>query len=55
MDNQEKDNFWVWIGVVIVLTIVGVFLLKSREMESAAFTDSYSEMKAEESHKMKNK
>jgi hypothetical protein len=32
-EAQEKDNFWLWIGGIIVVTIVLVFVLKSRETE----------------------
>lgn len=31
--EQEKDNFWLYIGALIVATIIGVFLLKARENE----------------------
>jgi hypothetical protein len=44
--EQEKDNFWLWIGLVIAGAIVGVFLLKGREMESVP-TDAYNQTKAE--------
>lgn len=33
MENQEKDNFWLWIGALIVGTIVLVVLFKARENE----------------------
>lgn len=45
--EQEKDNFWLIIGGVIVLTIVLVVMLKNREMESAGFSSGYAETKAE--------
>ena len=35
--EQEKDNFWLYIGAIIVAAIVGVFLLKGREMESVPY------------------
>ena len=44
--EQEKDNFWLYIGALIVAVIIGVFLLKSREMESAGFTEGYQENRA---------
>lgn len=44
--EQEKDNFWLYIGAVIVATIIGVFLLKSREMESVP-VDAYNQTRAE--------
>lgn len=45
--EQEKDNFWLIIAGVIALTVVLVFMLKSREMESAGFSSGYAETKAE--------
>jgi hypothetical protein len=44
--EQEKDNFWLYIGALIVAVIIGVFLLKSREMESVP-SDAYQQTKAE--------
>lgn len=44
--EQEKDNFWLYIGALIVATIIGVFLLKGREMESAGFSSGYAENRA---------
>ncbi|CAI8726400.1 hypothetical protein [Methylocaldum szegediense] len=44
--EQQKDNFWLYIGGIIVATIVGVFLLKNREMESVPYK-AYEETKAE--------
>jgi hypothetical protein len=44
--EQEKDNFWMWIGAVIVATIIGVFILKSREMESVP-TEGYAQTRGE--------
>lgn len=44
--EQEKDNFWLWIGAVIVAAIVGVFILKSREMESVP-TEAYNQTRGE--------
>lgn len=44
--EQEKDNFWLWIGALIVAVIIGVFLLKSREMESVP-ADAYAETRAQ--------
>lgn len=45
MEN-EKDNFWLYIGALIVGVIVLVFLFKNREMESVPYS-AYSETKAE--------
>jgi hypothetical protein len=44
--EQEKDNFWLYIGAVIVAAVVGVFILKSREMESVP-TDAYNQTRAQ--------
>ena len=44
--EQEKDNFWMWIGAVIVATIIGVFILKSREMESVP-VEGYAQTRGE--------
>ncbi|MFA5984286.1 MAG: hypothetical protein WC782_09740 [Methylococcaceae bacterium] len=30
---QEKDNFWLYIGGLIALVVILVFLLKGRETE----------------------
>jgi hypothetical protein len=47
MEN-EKDNFWLWIGGVIVLTVFLVFLLKQRENENSGWQNgAYAESKAE--------
>jgi hypothetical protein len=32
-EEQERDNFWLYIGGIIVLTIILVVMLKSRETE----------------------
>ncbi|MBF6649465.1 MULTISPECIES: hypothetical protein [unclassified Methylobacter] len=32
-EEQQRDNFWLYIGGIIVLTIVLVVMLKSRETE----------------------
>ena len=32
-EAQEKDTFWLWIGALILGTIIGVFVLKGRETE----------------------
>lgn len=56
--EQQKDNFWLYIGVVIVATIIGVFLLKSRETESVpykAFEETKSEVEKQiQQQHMKN-
>lgn len=46
--EQEKDNFWLYIGAVILASIIGVFLLKARENEVDAWKNGASqESKAE--------
>lgn len=46
--EQEKDNFWLWIGLVIAGALVGVFLLKARENEASGWQNgAYEESKAE--------
>ena len=32
-EAQEKDNFWLIIGGIIIATVILVFMLKSRETE----------------------
>ena len=46
--EQEKDNFWLYIGAVILAAVIGVFLLKSRENENSGWDNgAYAESKAE--------
>jgi hypothetical protein len=46
--EQEKDNFWLYIGAVIFAAVIGVFLLKSRENENSGWENgAYAESKAE--------
>lgn len=56
--EQEKDNFWLYIGAVIVAAIIGVFLLKARETESVpykAFEETQSQVNKQiEQQHMKN-
>jgi flagellar basal body-associated protein FliL len=42
--GQKKDLFWVYIGLLIVAVIIGVFLLKGREMQSVPYS-AYEETK----------
>jgi hypothetical protein len=37
MENQEKDNFWLWIGALIVGTVVLVVLFKASENEVSSW------------------
>jgi hypothetical protein len=46
--EQEKDNFWLYIGAIIVAAIIGVFLLKARENEVSSWqSGAAQEAKAE--------
>lgn len=45
-EEQEKDNFWLYIGGIIVATIVLVVILKGRETEHLS-TGVYDEMRTE--------
>ena len=45
--EQEKDNFWLLIAGIIVLTIELVLTLKGREMESAGFSSGYGDNQKE--------
>jgi len=46
-ENQEKDNFWVYIGGLIVTVIVLIFILKGRETEHLA-SGAVAEIQAEQ-------
>ncbi|MDT8406864.1 MAG: hypothetical protein RQ715_06410 [Methylococcales bacterium] len=35
-EEQQKDNFWLYIGGLILATIILVFMLKQRETEHLA-------------------
>lgn len=45
-DQPKKDYFWFYIGGLIVVVIVGVLLLKGREMSSVPY-EAYEETKKE--------
>jgi ubiquinone biosynthesis protein COQ9 len=51
--EQERDYFWYYIGALIIAAIVGVILLKGREMESVP-TQAYEETKAQVERQMQN-
>ncbi|CAL1238880.1 hypothetical protein [Candidatus Methylocalor cossyra] len=51
--EQERDNFWLYIGAIIVATVIGVFLLKGREMESVPYA-AYNETKAQVEKQVQN-
>ncbi|HUL11602.1 MAG TPA: hypothetical protein VLU73_05485 [Methylococcaceae bacterium] len=58
--EKEKDNFWLYIGGIIVAAIVLVFLLKGREMESVPYkafeeTKTQVEGQIQKQHTMQNK
>lgn len=56
-DVQEKDNFWLYIGGLIAVVVVLVFLLKGRETEhlqSGAVAQSNAEVFAKIDQKHKN-
>jgi len=46
MAEQQKDNFWLYIGGLIAITVVLVIMLKGRETEHLQ-TNAYDEIKAE--------
>jgi hypothetical protein len=52
--QQKKDYFWVWVGLLIVAAIVGVLLLKGREMQSVPY-EAYKETQQEVERQMQNK
>ena len=52
--EKEKDNFWLYIGGLIVVTIVLVLMLKGRETESVKY-DAHNELKAQLEKKTQNK
>ena len=45
--EKEKDNFWLYIGGLIVVTIVLVLMLKSREMEVSGAGEAQQQLKGE--------
>jgi hypothetical protein len=51
--EKERDYFWVYIGALIVAVIIGVVLLKSREMSSVPF-QAYEETKSQVERQMQN-
>ncbi|AAU91725.1 MULTISPECIES: hypothetical protein [Methylococcus] len=48
MENQEKDNFWLWIGALIVGTVVLVVLFKARENEVSGWQSGAAQEAAKE-------
>ncbi len=58
-ETQEKDNFWLYIGGLIVATIILVFMLKADEtkhLQSGAVAQSQAEVfqKIENKHRNSN-
>lgn len=45
-EQPKKDYFWFYVGGLIVIVIVGVLLLKGREMSSVPY-EAYEETKKE--------
>lgn len=52
-EPQQRDNFWIYIGAIIAAAIVGVFLLKGREMQSVPY-EAYQETKSQVERQMQN-
>lgn len=52
MAEKEKDNFWLYIGGIIVATILLVVMLKGRETEH--LTGGYEELQAQVESQMRN-
>lgn len=51
MADQQKDNFWLYIGGLIAITVVLVIMLKGRETEH--LTGGYEELQQEVGKQMK--
>lgn len=49
---QEKDNFWLIIGILIAAVVVGVILFKKRETASVQY-QAWEEIRKEEAAKKK--
>ena len=52
MAEQEKDNFWLYIGGLIVVVVVLVVLLKGRETEH--LKGGYEELDAQVKQQMRS-
>lgn len=50
MADQQKDNFWLYIGGLIAITVVLVIMLKGRETEH--LKGGYEELQGEVSKQM---
>ena len=53
MAAEEKDNFWVWIGGLIVVVVILVGLLKQDETKH--LTGAQEELKAEVAAQINNR
>ncbi len=51
-ETQEKDNFWLIIGILIAAVVVGVILFKKRETSSVPY-QAWEEIRKEEAAKPK--
>ena len=53
--EQEKDNFWLYIGALIVAVIIGVFILKARENEVSGWDNGAIQESKQEANKQLEK
>jgi NADH:ubiquinone oxidoreductase subunit 6 (subunit J) len=58
-EAEKKDNFWMYIGAIIVVTLVLVMMLKQDETKhlatpGASVTDSQAAAALEKTKKLKN-
>jgi uncharacterized integral membrane protein len=51
-ETQEKDNFWLIIGIIIAAAVVFVFWLKGQETASVKY-QAWEEIRKEEMQKKK--
>jgi hypothetical protein len=53
--EQEKDNFWLYIGALIIAVIGGVLLLKARENEVSGWDNGAIQESKSEANKQLEK
>ncbi|MEQ1635681.1 MAG: hypothetical protein ABL903_03245 [Methylococcales bacterium] len=58
-EAKEKDNFWLWIGALIVVTVILVGMLKQDEVKHLAtpganVTDAQAAAALEKTKRLKN-
>ncbi len=58
-EAEKKDNFWTYIGVIVVITVVLVAMLKQDETKhlatpGASVTDAQAAAALEKTKKLKN-